>query len=154
MNKMIISGCFIGITVSAADILKPSEKFAGNIRLVFAAVFLLVLFTPLINGSFSLSDELSDSVSANAYVSDIENGVNNEMKSIVEKNLSASLREQLAAQNINCKEISVIVNIEDDYSINISEVYVTGGYSKKTEEVIKNVLGKNVNVYEGEANEY
>lgn len=154
VNKMIISGCFIGITVSAADMLKPSDKFANNIRLVFACVFILVLFTPLLSGRFNFSEDLNADCMANAYTDDIEKGVNSEMKSIVEKNLEDTVKQKLNEANINYEEISVIVNIEEDYSIDISGVYITGGYSEKSEEVIKDALGKNVNVYEGEANEF
>jgi hypothetical protein len=55
INGIIGTACFIGIATSMADMIKPSEEFNRQIRLIFSLLFILGVLTQLINGKFDFS---------------------------------------------------------------------------------------------------
>ena len=153
ISKMVASGCFIGIAICAADIIKPDDRFSGHIRLIFSLIFTLVFFSPLIKSKpleiLNCQAEYDSEVMADS----VGNAVDAEMKKAVEQNISNTLGGKLREENILYDEISVNVNIDDSSSIIINEVCITTQNFDEAKKIIENQLGSGVIIYEGEKNE-
>jgi len=149
ISKMVASGCFIGIAICAADIIKPDDRFSGHIMLIFTLVF----FSPLIKNKPSEILNCQAEYDSEMMEGSVGNAVDDEMKKAVEQNISNSLGGKLEEENILYDEISVNVNIDESSSIIINEVYITTQNFDEAKKIIENQLGSGVVVYEGEKNE-
>lgn len=148
IEKMACAGCFLGIAVSAADIIKPDDRFSTHIKMLFSVMFILAFLSPVINGD--IPEILQSSISTNSEVSytGLDKACENEMKRFVEKNIARSLSELMESEGITYDEIFVNVNINEDSSIDISEINIKSDNFCEAEEFIKNEIGKEVLVYE------
>ena len=153
ISKMVASGCFIGIAICAADIIKPDDRFSGHIMLIFSLIFTLVFFSPLIKNKPSEILNCQAEYDSEMMEGSVGNAVDDEMKKAVEQNISNSLGGKLEEENILYDEISVNVNIDESSSIIINEVYITTQNFDEAKKIIENQLGSGVVVYEGEKNE-
>lgn len=153
ISKMVASGCFIGIAICAADIIKPDDRFSGHIMLIFSLIFTLVFFSPLIKNKPSEILNCQAEYDSEIMEGSVGNAVDDEMKKAVEQNISNSLGGKLEEENILYDEISVNVNIDESSSIIINEVYITTQNFDEAKKIIENQLGSGVVVYEGEKNE-
>ena len=106
------------------DIIKPDDRFSTHIKMLFSVMFILAFLSPVINGD--IPEILQSSISTNSEVSytGLDKACENEMKRFVEKNIARSLSELMEREGITYDEIFVNVNINEDSSIDISEINI------------------------------
>ncbi len=136
--------CFIGIVVAIMDSLYPSEKFQKQIKLIFSAVFILSVTSPLLKQDFSFMESVKQvSISENELYQASEDAYSYYIRSI-ENNISTRLCTELKQNKINCTNIQTSINISDNSSISINEVNITLENSEQIEDakyIIRQELG-------------
>ncbi|MCM1577872.1 MAG: hypothetical protein NC078_03635 [Ruminococcus sp.] len=105
----------MGVIFSIMGNMLPSDKFAGQLRTVFALVLILVTVPRLVNADISLN---LDGFDGYTY-GHTEDTAGRFFEENVSRNICDSLREILTAENIYPSEISVNVNNSPDGSISI-----------------------------------
>lgn len=140
IKLMVGTACFIGIAISIADAIKPSEKFNNQIRMIFSLVFLLSILTPIVTNGFDFSIN-QDVISTNgSQYSEMESVVDNQIKLITENNIANSLVLKLTESGIECKEINVSINIEDSSGISINSIELDSDDNEKSKKIISTLL--------------
>ena len=82
IKMMIGTACFIGIAISIADMIKPSEKFNKQIRMIFSLAFVLSILTPIVSSGFNFSIS-QDTMSTNgSQYSEMDATVDNQLRTI------------------------------------------------------------------------
>ncbi|NLK70624.1 MAG: hypothetical protein GX286_04205 [Clostridiales bacterium] len=140
IKLMIGTSCFVGIAISIADMMKPSEKFNKQIRMIFSLTFILSVLTPIVtNGiNFSISEEI---ISANGVqYSEMNTTVDNQLKLITEKNIEDSLRLKLVELGIKCNKINVSINIDENSGISINKIEINSDDNEKSKKIISTLL--------------
>ncbi|MBP1565007.1 MAG: stage III sporulation protein AF [Oscillospiraceae bacterium] len=148
LEKMTCAGCFIGIAVSAADMIKPDDKFSAHIKMMFSVMFMMAFLSPVVKGD--ISETIKNSIHTNSDISytSLSEAAENEMSRFIEDNIENSLSELMNTAEISFDEISVKININDDNSIDISEIYLDADDFDKAQKLIKKEIGKEVLIYE------
>lgn len=148
VTAMIKSVCIISAAICIAESLIEGMKLKNQVSFLLNLIFMLVISAPLIQGTFEfeLPDiskyELSD-------YSEAENVYNEELLRTTEENISSVLKSQVEAAGIICSEIKTSVNISETNSILISSVTICTDNFEAAEEIIKNSLGTDTEVYDG-----
>lgn len=148
MQKIVITACFIGVAITISEAIAPSEKYLKQIRLIFSAIFLLGVITPIASEGFTLDIFSNAPLESSTTYMAVNGRIDDYMKKSVEFNIENSLREILIQNNIETKKISVTVNIIEDNSIDISEVSIDCNNYEMAEEIVNLHLGDNVKVNE------
>ena len=120
IKAVVGAACFVGVAIAAADAVKPSERFNTQIKFIFSLIFLLAALTPILSGrvDFSVSE-----VDVNGYVrkqAAFDAGVDAMLKRQIERGIEKELAAKLKEHEIICSYIRIIVNIEEDNSISIT----------------------------------
>lgn len=144
IKSMAASGCFIGIAVCAADILKPDERFASHIRFVFSIIFLIAFLTPLIKSD--TADILKDAAMAgkNIEYTDIDKAARTDMKNFIEKNTERSLGEIFEENDIKYSMIDVSVTVDESSHVELCGISICTENNGKAERLLRNELGEEV----------
>ncbi|MBQ8298205.1 MAG: hypothetical protein IJX77_10535 [Ruminococcus sp.] len=147
-GTLIKSVCIISASVFLINGLAAGTRFKNQMKFLLNLVFITVISTPILKGTleFDLPDiekymslEYDDSMSL----------YHEEMKKQTGENISAVLKQQIEAAGINCTEIETEVNISETNSISISRVTVSADNFEAAAEVIRNSLGAETEVYNG-----
>lgn len=144
-----LTACFLGIVIAIFDGLYPSEKFAGQMKIIFSLIFILCLAKPVAEGKFKLP-EIADTVAASSdYYSELSENADEYFIGSVENNISASLTAALNEAKIYPSEVKTSINISENYSISISEVRIVLNDPQEFEAArrcAEEMLGDNVSV--------
>lgn len=140
MKNMIKAACFISVAIMIADMIKPSEKFDKQLKMIFSLVLIIGMLTPILSGKFDLS--FADDIGVNTDVDyeDEEDTLNSSLKKSVESNIEHSLKVSLAQNGILCEKISISVNISEDSSISINEVRIACNNIARARTIISEQL--------------
>lgn len=123
-RSIALTACFLGIVTAIFSSLYPSEKFAGQIKIIFSLIFILCLVKPIAEGKLRLP-EISETVSASSdYYSGLNANADDYFIKSVENNISAALEGCLHEEKIYPEEIKTSINISDNYRISIREVEI------------------------------
>ena len=120
-----LTACFLGIVIAVFSSLYPSDKFAGQIKIIFSLIFVLSLIKPIAGGRLDLP-EIAETASASAdQYAALRDGADEYFIRSVEKNISSSVEAALREIEIYPEEVETSINISDNYCISISEVKIT-----------------------------
>lgn len=142
--------CIAALSSAIFRMVVPENKFAKQISLLIAGVFLLTGITALSGAQFDLGGEES-SLWADQYNSQISASVNEELRQKICKEMSDKVYGLLEAHGIFPKEIHIVVNISGLYSIDITQVELVfaGGEqaaAKAAAEVLKGELSPKIEI--------
>lgn len=141
-REVSAAACFLGIIFSIMGNMLPSEKFSGQLRVIFALVMLLVIVPRMIGADISLDFGGADSYSYEAAGEAAERILSEG----ISRNICDSLEEILRDENIYPLEISVNINNSADGSISINSAVIVLGASdspnaKRTGQIAREALG-------------
>ena len=140
IKMMIGTACFIGIAISIADMIKPSEKFNKQIRMIFSLTFVLSILTPIVSSGFDFSIS-QDTMSTNgSQYSEMDTAVDNQIKMMTENNIANSLMVKLVESGIKCNEIDVSINIDENSGISINKIEIDSDDNEKSKMIISTLL--------------
>ena len=110
------SACVLGIIFSVLKNMTPSEKFSGQINMIFSLILILVIAAPfadiqLDGDMFDFTDSLPD---------DYSEIYDRQTDRLISANISESLGNELASHGLNPIKISVDINNSADGSISIT----------------------------------
>ena len=110
------SACVLGIIFSVLKNMTPSEKFSGQINMIFSLILILVIAAPfsdiqLDGDMFDFTDSLPD---------DYSEIYDRQTDRLISANISESLGNKLASRGIKPIKISVDINNSADGSISIT----------------------------------
>jgi hypothetical protein len=144
--------CFIGIVIAIVDALSPSDKFAKQLKMMFALVFMLCVVTPIASGEITFDDGLADVYAESTIETAVQN-TDDYIKRSVERNLSRNLTEVLRENGITVKNIETSINISDSGSIDITVIDLTldPRSAQAAVDVLSDSLAEEftVNIYDG-----
>ena len=105
-----------------------------------------VCYTKLLRGNISLELPTIQPVHESDEYMEVENTFNESLEFYFKKNIKQALTQKLEVNGLSPKEISVIVNKDENNCISISEVKIVLAVQdekliQKAREIIKNELG-------------
>jgi len=122
LRNVTFIACYLGIAISILDIMTPSDKLKKQVRLIFSLVFIVAIATPIIKGEVSFEIPTIEPIEQSEEYLAVANTFNESLASNFKKNIELALQQKLEINKINAKEISAIINIEENNCISISEV--------------------------------
>lgn len=141
IKAMALSGCFIGVALCAADVIKPDEKFSAQIRLVFSAMFILAFLAPLKN--MELSEVYDGSFGdSEAVYSGIGSAADEDMKYFIEKNTERAVMEMLKERGVEVDLVKVRVSIGDDSAVKVEEIAVAADNEQAVRRILTEEIGE------------
>ena len=134
----------MGIITAAADMLCPSEKYSGRIRLILVLIFLSAAISGLGNTDIDIDINTSSSFDSTAE----SRRADGYFLSAAEKNIAGSVKAELKNRGIIAEKISVTVNISENGGIYISsaDIYVNKDDVLRTAEAAESIFGEDVTV--------
>lgn len=146
IQLVVISAGILAVVMNIFESVYPSEKYAKQMRIIFALIFVLTLVRPITDSIKSLSDakESVDVVNENIYES--SNNTLEYFKGSVERNISARLSDILIENGIAVKEIKTSINISENGGISINEVKIAAENAAQGAEavdIVKRETGEN-----------
>lgn len=141
IREMAAAGCFIGLALYAADILKPDDRFAVQVRLVFSLVFIIVIITPFMKGDIrGITESVSEKVCSSDVYS-ISSSVERDMTENIEKNTERSLGLALSERGISHSDLRVTAVINENYSVSITSISLHTENKSAASAIIKELTG-------------
>jgi len=146
IRNITFIACYLGIAISILDIMTPSEKLKKQVRLIFSLVFLIAIATPILKGDIKLDIPTIEPIEQSDEYLAVENTFNESLATNFKNNIEQVLKQKLDISKINTKEISAIINKDDNNCISISEVKIVlavqdESFNKKITEIIQNEIG-------------
>lgn len=146
VKSLILSACFIGIISAAAEMICPSEKAEGQVRLILGAFFIIIT----VSGFLKIDiDEIGESIEFSSAAETAVIGADEYYITAAEKNLSRTLSSCLGEKGIETKEVISDIDISENNSIYINEVTAwISSYSDRSsaETILKDLLGEEVKI--------
>jgi len=143
---MTLCGCFAGLALSAAELLRPDERTGKMLRTVFSLVFILIFVSPVLSAVNDTADIMTFSQPGLITQEETEAAVEEDIVRYSSDAVSESLGEMLKNRNIPFSEISADVNIDEGRSISISKIYIASGKFEEAREAVKEAVGNDVEI--------
>ncbi len=126
-RTIAFTACFLGIAIAVFNSLYPSEKFAGQLKIIFSLIFILSVIKPIASGKTDIP-EIAAAASASSgsadYYSSMSDRADEYFIRSVENNISSVLESSLHEIEIYPEEIETSINISENYGISINEVKI------------------------------
>ncbi|MGN0599852.1 MAG: hypothetical protein ACI4JK_08130 [Oscillospiraceae bacterium] len=136
IQLVIISAGMLAVVMNIFESVYPSEKYAKQMRMIFALIFVLTLSKPLISSIEKISDTTESVDVINENISTSTDKTLEYFKGSVERNISSRLYDILAENNIEVKEIKTSINISESGSISINEVKIAAENATQGAEAV------------------
>lgn len=146
LQTAVLGGCFAAVGLSLAEGILPLEKFRNQIRLLTVILLLSVLLRPLLGLKYA--DLSTDTASVGAQTAALTDSLRSAQEAAVSESICIALNRTLAEKNVECTVSSCSLHIEDDCSISINEVVITGNVQTGT-VYLREWLGTEVTIREG-----
>ena len=146
IQLVVISAGVLAVVMNIFESIYPAEKYAKQMRIIFALIFVLTLSKPLLNSIEILSDSAESIDVINADISESTDNTLDYFKKSIERNFSIRLADMLAENNIAVKEIKTSINISENGSISINEVKIAAENAAQGVEavdIVKRETGEN-----------
>ncbi|MBD5129458.1 MAG: hypothetical protein HDT43_05990 [Ruminococcaceae bacterium] len=128
--KFLSTICISAICTALFRMLVPENKYAKQISLLIAAVFLLTGITAVTGAEIDLGEFDNELITNSGYI-----GMTADISENLQKKISGEMSERLykllGEHEIYPEEIHVIVNISGLYSINITQVKLVFGEGER-----------------------
>lgn len=128
--KFLSTICIAAICTALYRMLVPENKYAKQISLLIAAVFLLTGITAVTGAELDLNVQEYD-IGDNGGYAGMSADVNENLQRKISGEMSDKLYKLLEEHEIYPEEIHVIVNISGLYSINITQVKLVFGEGER-----------------------
>lgn len=119
-----VTACFLGIVIAVFNSLYPSEKFAGQLKIIFSLIFILSLIKPIAGGKLDFPEIAEAAAASSDYYESLGGRADDYFIQSAENNISAAVEAILHKNEIYPEEVETSINISEDYSISISEVKI------------------------------
>ncbi len=136
IQLVIISAGILAVVMNIFESIYPSEKYAKQMRIIFALIFVLTLSKPLMGSIKNLSDTAESIDVINENISGSTDITLDYFKGSVERNISSRLADILLENDIAVKEIKTSINISDNGSISINEVKIAAENAAQGAEAV------------------
>lgn len=136
IRLVVISAGILAVVMNIFESIYPSEKYAKQMRIIFALIFVLTLSKPLLGCIEKLADTSESIDVINDNISDSSDKTLDYFKRSVERNISGRLLDILAENDIDVKEIKTSINIYENGSISINEVKIAAENAAQGAEAI------------------
>lgn len=148
--KFLSTICIAAICTALFRMLVPENKYAKQISLLIAAVFLLTGITAVTGAELDLEPR-DYKFSENDNFAGMTADVSENMQKKICKDMSDKLYKLLGEHKIYPEEIHVIVNISGLYSINITQVKLVFGEGERAAaeaaaELLSNELSEDIKI--------
>lgn len=126
-RTIAFTACFLGIAIAVFNSLYPSEKFAGQLKIIFSLIFILSVIKPIASGKADIPEIAAAASAASGsadYYSSMSDRADEYFIRSVENNISSVLESSLHEIEIYPEEIETSINISENYGISINEVKI------------------------------
>jgi hypothetical protein len=147
LKSLIKSICIISAVICLVGGLISGTRLKSQMKMILNLIFITVVITPVIKGTLNI--ELPDAESYFNQDYSEDTAYRESLKKQMEKNVADVLMEQIEANGIKCSEIEIDINISETNSIDISSVTVKADDFNAAADVIRNSLGDETEVYNG-----
>lgn len=136
IQLVVISAGILAVVMNVFESIYPSEKYAKQMRIIFALIFILTLSKPFMGSIKNLSDTAESIDVINKNISGSTDITLDYFKGSVERNISSRLADILLENDISVKEIKTSINISDNGSISINEVKIAAQNAAQGAEAV------------------
>jgi len=148
--KFLSTVCIAAICTALFRMLVPENKYAKQISLLIAAVFLLTGITAVTGTEIDIGEQTYD-IAENENYAGMTANVNENLQRKICGDMSDKLYKLLGEHEIYPEEIHVIVNISGLYSINITQVKLVFGEgehaaAKAAAELLSRELSEDIKI--------
>jgi len=146
LQTAVLCGCFAAVGLSLAEGILPLEKFGKQVRLLTVILLLSALLRPILG--LKSEDFSADTAAAENQTAALTESLRSAQEAAVSESVCIALNRTLAEKNVECTVSACSLHIEDDCSISINEVVITGNVQTGT-VYLREWLGTEVTIREG-----
>lgn len=145
LRQIMLAACFAGAALSLSGAAAFGERLRGQAGFLFSLIFALAVISPVASGEvrFDIPDFSREELALEA--SEKYDGM---LLDRIEDNLEKAALEALEAEGIVCDEICIRAYISEDSRISITKADVSCDDFGKACDVLRVILGSDVNVTE------
>ncbi len=151
VKEMILQISVLSLIIGIITAIKPYGKFDSQLKLFTSCLLLIGVLTPFFGSIKDIDHDFMISSTSDENVNNIMEATDEEVLRLAEKELEDALRLKLAEDSVPCSRITVCMNTNENKSINISSVTVVSTKAEEAEHVLRNVLGKEVEIHAEES---
>ncbi|MBE6857370.1 MAG: hypothetical protein E7500_08135 [Ruminococcus sp.] len=142
--------CILTVSICMTEYLTSWTRLKNQMKYILNGIFILIFTVLVINTVSSVQlPSLEDYAEIQSTYDSNELYIS-EIKAQTEANITLVLQQQLDSYGIKYENIETTVNISETNSISISKVTVTAEDYKSAERIIKNSLGEETEVINGD----
>ncbi|MBR6792184.1 MAG: hypothetical protein IKM49_03580 [Ruminococcus sp.] len=142
--------CILTVSICMTEYLTSWTRLKNQMKYILNGIFILIFTVLVINTVSSVQlPSLEDYAEIQSTYDSNELYIS-EIKAQTEANITLVLQQQLDSYGIKYENIETTVNISETNSISISKVTVTAEDFKSAERIIKNSLGEETEVINGD----
>lgn len=142
LKKVILSSCFLSVVISLADSIKPGERFARQLKLIFSLIFISGFVTSAANGNFNFDLPVAADVGELENYNDMSDAADKAMMYSAEQSVIDEIKRILTAQGISFEKITVNINMDENGGIIINEIGYCGMEYERACNIIRSNLGE------------
>lgn len=124
IQLIIIAAGVLAVLMNIFEGIYPSEKYAKQMRIIFALIFVLCFFRPFFSCIGNISQTVESIDVLNEKITVNNDNTLEYFKKSVERNISSRISGILEENGIRSKEIKTSINISDNGGIFINEVKI------------------------------
>lgn len=136
------SVCFTVIAASILQFLSPNGAMERVMKLILGAFVLYGILMPIIGLASQISNgfDIYIDTEQNSSTVDLSDTVNQQIYTAASSGIRNIVTVELAKKNIECENVEVIMDTNEDNSISISKVLVTVSKAAVSSEVLEQQL--------------
>ncbi len=159
LKAITFIACFLGIAISMLDIITPSDKLKKQIRFIFSLVFIIAITSSILNSEIDFEIPSSKDIEQSEQYQAVMKTYTQNLADNFKTNIENNLKEKLKINNIEAKNVSLNVDVDENECISIKGADVVlaktdKNISSKVKTVIQNEIGSTqVNITYTEEND-
>lgn len=126
LAQTVTAACIIALGISLAESLIPMERFGKQIRWICTLLLFIGMLRPWVGTDDWPLSQLPTDDNDHTYTEDLQSAADSLLTESIAQQLKQTLNASLAEHKVNAEILSVDVHIDDDGSISIKQITVTG----------------------------
>ncbi len=146
LSSITIIASFLGIAISMLDIVASGERLQKQVRFIFSLVFIIAVTSSIINSDIDFNiPSIQDIEQSEEYLA-VTNTYTQCLADNFKLNIEKNIKQKLEINDIQAKQVSLIVDIDDEDKINVNGANIVLPYSESDSKqkaiyVVQNEIG-------------
>ncbi|MBQ8927088.1 MAG: hypothetical protein IJ055_02290 [Oscillospiraceae bacterium] len=146
LRTSVTSACFLSCAVAIAGMLRPGKRLDGQLRFLFALLFVVSLVSPFLSMDLTAFPAQALTVQE-TQTQALEEAAQAALLRNAENACAQAVTDLLLAQGITCADVHASIHIDEDGRISLTEVEAACSDPAMAVRILRDALGEGVELH-------